>query len=173
MEENAEALRRGELDAAQMFQPYAERLLRTGDAHLWYAAASRGLTSYTSLNTRRSVVQSRPEELLAMTRAMAKTLDWLQTSTPEDVWRAVAAYFPRLDGALFAAAVARYQALGLWGADPTLPREGFDRLKQAMLSGGALGRDIPYEECVEPRFAEMVARGQGAAKSAPLPPSSP
>ena len=157
MEDNAQSLRRGELDAAQMFQPHCELLLRAGDAHLWYAAASRGLTSYTSLNTRRSVLQSRPEELLAMTRGMARTLTWLHSASPEDVWRVVADYFPQVDGTLFAAAIARYQALGLWSADPVLPREGFDRLKRSMLSGGAIGRDIPYDECVDDRLAAIVA----------------
>jgi NitT/TauT family transport system substrate-binding protein len=168
MEDNAAALRRGELDAAQMFQPHAELLLRAGDAHLWYAAASRGLTSYTSLNTRRSVLRSRPEELLAMTRAMAKTLNWLQSAGAEDVARAVADYFPQLDPALVAAAIARYQAFRLWGADPVLPREGFDRLKRAMLAGGAIRRDIPYEECVDDRLA-AIAAGEASRTSASMP----
>lgn len=153
MEQNAAALRRGEIDAAQLFQPHAELLLRAGDAHFWYAAASRGLTAYTSLNTRRSVLRARREELLAMTRAMGWTLRWAQQASAEEMRRAVAAYFPALDGELLAAAVARYQALGLWSADPLLPREGFDRLKRAMLSGGAIRRDIPYEECVDPTLA--------------------
>lgn len=161
MEQNAEALRRGELDAAQMFQPLAEGLLRDGEAHLWYAAAARGLTSYTSLNTRRSVLASRSDELLAMTRAMGRTLRWLQAASAEQVSRAVAEYFPDVDGALFAAAVARYQALELWSVGPLLPREGFERLKRAMLSGGAIRRDIPYEECVDDGLALRAAAGLG------------
>jgi ABC-type nitrate/sulfonate/bicarbonate transport system substrate-binding protein len=92
-----------------------------------------------------------------MTRAMAKTLNWLQAAGAEEVARAVADYFPQLDPGLVAAAVARYQALGLWGADPVLPREGFDRLKGAMLAGGAIRRDVPYEECVDDRLAAVVA----------------
>lgn len=153
MAQNATALRRGELDAAQMYQPDAEALLREGAAHVWLAAASRGLTAYTSLNTRRPVLESRGEELLAMTRAMARTLRWLHASGAEEASRVVADWFPELDATLLAAAIARYKALGLWSADPLLPREGFDRLKRAMLSGGALRRDVPFEECVDVRLA--------------------
>ena len=36
------------LDAVQVFQPYAEELLASGAGHLWYAAADRGLTAYTT-----------------------------------------------------------------------------------------------------------------------------
>ena len=157
MAQNAEALRSGQLDAAQMFQPYAERLLRDGGARLWYAAAERGLTSYTSLNTRRSVLEARTDELLAMTRAMGRTLRWLRQASADDAAGAVAGYFPELDDALIAAAISRYRALELWSEDPLLPREGFDRLKHAMLSGGAILRDIPYDECVDVGLASRVA----------------
>ena len=40
----------------QLFQPYAEDLLASGAGHLWYAAANRGLTAYTTLDTRRAVM---------------------------------------------------------------------------------------------------------------------
>ena len=54
MAENAAALRMGKLDAVQLFQPYAEELIASGAGHVWYAAASRGLTAYTTLVTRRA-----------------------------------------------------------------------------------------------------------------------
>src|SRR5271166_6237036 len=51
MANNAAALRAGSLDAVQLFQPYAEELIASGAGHLWYAAADRGLTAYTTLVT--------------------------------------------------------------------------------------------------------------------------
>src|SRR5215468_11175738 len=54
MGENVAALRRGELDVVQVFEPFAEELISSGDGHIWYAAASRGPTSYTSFYARRS-----------------------------------------------------------------------------------------------------------------------
>ena len=58
MMENAAALGTGRLDAAQLFQPYAEELIASGAGHVWYAAASRGLTAYTTLVTRRGAPMS-------------------------------------------------------------------------------------------------------------------
>ena len=161
MAANAAALREGAVDAIQVFQPYAEELIASGAGHLWYAAASRGLTAYTTLVTRREVLQRRPEELLGMTRAMLRTLRWIGATPGAEIARALADYFPAVPAEIFAAAVDRYKALGLWGTDPVLQREGFDRLKAAMISGGALSRDIPFETCVDNRLAEQAVAEAG------------
>ena len=39
MAENAAALRSGELDVVQIFQPFVEELVASGEGHIWYAAA--------------------------------------------------------------------------------------------------------------------------------------
>ena len=52
--------RAGTLDAIQVFQPYAEGLIASGAGHLWYAAATRGLTAYTTLVTRRDARPGAP-----------------------------------------------------------------------------------------------------------------
>ena len=97
-----------------------------------------------------------------MTRAMDRTLRWLSQSTAEEAVAAVAPYFPDLDRAVITASLARYQALELWSG-PLLPREGFDRLKHSMLSGGAIRRDIPYDECVDVSLASRAVAGRSPA----------
>ncbi len=156
MAENVAALRAGTVDAVQVFQPYAEDLLASGDGHLWYAAANRGLTAYTTLVTRRGVLERKRDELLRMVRAMARTLRWIGATPGVEIQRALASYFPDVPAGIFAAAIDRYRALGLYGPDPVTRREGFDRLAAAMRSGGVLHRDIPFEECVDNSLAEQV-----------------
>jgi NitT/TauT family transport system substrate-binding protein len=159
MAENAAALGAGTLDAVQLFQPYAEDLIASGAGHIWYAAADRGLTAYTTLVTRRSVLASRRGELLAMVRAMNRALRWIAATPGADVARALDAFFPDTPAAIFAAAIDRYRALRLYAPDPVLRREGFDRLAAAMRSGGALERDISFETCVDNSLAEEVVSG--------------
>jgi NitT/TauT family transport system substrate-binding protein len=156
MAANAAALRAGTLDAVQLFQPYAEELLASGAGHLWYAAANRGLTAYTTLVTRRSVLQRRRDELLAMVRAMQRTLTWIGATPGAEIQRVLASYFPDVPASIHAAAIDRYRGLELYGPDPVTRREGFDRLAAAMRSGGVLRRDIPFDECVDNRLAEQV-----------------
>ena len=59
MGENVAALRRGELDVVQLFEPFAEELVSAGDGRIWYAATTRGPTSYTSFYARRGMLAER------------------------------------------------------------------------------------------------------------------
>lgn len=156
MAENADALRAGALDAVQLFQPYAEELIASGAGHVWYAAADRGRTAYTTLVTRRPLLTTRHDELLRMTRAMARTLRWMATTPGHDIARAVAEFFPAVAPGIFAASIDRYRRLGLFATDPVLRREGFDRLQAAMLSGGALHHPIAFDACVDNSLAEQA-----------------
>ena len=154
MADNAAALRAGRLDAIQVFQPHAEELLQSGAGHLWYAAANRGLTAYTTLVTRRSVLVNRRDELAAMVRAMYRSLRWLDATPGVEVARALAAFFPDVPAPIYAAAIDRYRALTLYGSDPITRHEGVERLQAAMRSGGALDRAIPFEHIVDNSLAE-------------------
>jgi NitT/TauT family transport system substrate-binding protein len=156
MAENAASLRTGGLDAVQLFQPYAEELVASGAGYVWYAAADRGLTAYTTLVTRRALLASRRDELLRMTRAMARVLRWIAATPGDEIARAVAAFFPDVPHSIFAAAMDRYRELALYAPDPVLRREGFDRLQAAMRSGGALDRAMPFEVCVDNSLAEQA-----------------
>lgn len=154
MGENEAALAAGTLDAAQLFQPYAERLIRSGAGHVWYAAADRGLTAYTTLVTRRAVLKERAEEIGAMIRAFRQTLGWFAATPAIEIARVLGPYFPDLAPELYAQCIERYRGVRLWASDPVIRREGYDRLHAAMRSAGTLGRDIAFESCVDTRLAE-------------------
>ena len=65
-------------------------------------------------------------------------------------------YFPDVPTAIFAAAIERYRQLSLWGRDPVIRREGYDRLHAAMRAAGALGRDIAFDDCVDTSLARRA-----------------
>ena len=73
MAENLAALRAGELDAVQLFEPVLEEALASGGGHLWHAASSRGRTTYTAFVTTRDRLVRDAEPLLAMVRAIHRT----------------------------------------------------------------------------------------------------
>ena len=156
MHENAEALRSGEMDAVQLFEPYVEELLRAGDAHIWYAASTRGPTSYTTLYTSRAFADAHPDVLSGMADAVTDALTWLHANEPGTIAREVREYFPDLDPERLTGAIARYKQYGIWGRDALLPLEGYVRLKGALISGGFISRDIPFEACVDNSHAERA-----------------
>ena len=97
-----------------------------------------------------------------MVRAMGRTLRWIRSTPGAEIQRVLADYFPDVPPAICAAAIDRYRALDLYGADPITRREGFNRLAAAMRSGGALVRDIPFQECVDNSLAEQVVNEGGS-----------
>ena len=153
MAENAAALRTGALDAVQLFEPYVETLMSEGTGHIWYAAATRGLTAYTMLIARRAVLAARREEFAGMVRGMYRALRWIAVTPGPELAAAIAEFFPDVASPIVAASVDRYRALGLYAPDPVLRREAFDRLQEAMLSAGALQRAVPFEICVDNSLA--------------------
>jgi len=158
MAENEAALREGKVDAVQVFQPYAEWLVSTGAGYIWNAAADRGLTAYTTLVTRRGVLEGRADELARMIRGMDATLKWFAVTPSLEIVDVVQSFFPDVPRDLFAACIDRYRALDLWGRDPIVRREGYDRLHAAMRSSGILSRDIAFDDVVDTNLA-MQALG--------------
>ena len=79
----------------QEFQPFVEQAVEDGVGHIWYAAASRGLTAYTLYTTRQYMARD-PESLLRMTRAMHRTQQWIATHSAAELAASVAAFFPDL-----------------------------------------------------------------------------
>jgi NitT/TauT family transport system substrate-binding protein len=158
MAENVAALRRGELDVVQLFQPFAEEVVGAGDGHIWYAAATRGPTSYTSFYARRGTLAANRDELLKLVRGLYRTQKWVHASPPEALAEAVQSFFPAVPAPLLRAAIARYAELGIWGRNPILPRGGYDRLRAGLLSAGFVKHAAPFEQAVDNSLAEEVVR---------------
>lgn len=158
MAENAAALRAGAVDVIQVFQPHARALTDEGTGHVWYAAAGRGPTSYTTFNTTRGFIGREPDTVLRITRAMYRTLKWIAARNGRDLADAIAGYFPDLPAARLAACCEDYRARGLWNRTPLLQRQGLEWLRDAMLASGAIRTRFAYEDCVDMRFAEQVVR---------------
>ena len=158
MADNAAALRRGGLDVVQLFQPFAEELIAAGDGHVWYAAATRGATSYTSLYTRRGVLAERRDELKKMVRGLYRTQKWVHANPPEALADVVQPFFPSVQPPLLRAAVARYRELGIWGRNPILPRAGYERLRAGLVSAGFVQYAAPFEQAVDNSLAEAIVR---------------
>jgi NitT/TauT family transport system substrate-binding protein len=156
MEENVSALRRSQVDVIQIFEPFVEELTAEGSGHIWYAAAMRGHTSYTSFYARRSILGQKRAALLAMTRAVYKAQQWVLRSAPEEIASLIAPYFENVPQVRLGGAVTRYKRLGVWGADPYLPESGYNRLEAGLVSGGLIKRGLPFAQGVDNSLAEQA-----------------
>jgi NitT/TauT family transport system substrate-binding protein len=158
MGDNVAAMLRGELDVVQVFEPFAAELEAQGHGYVWYAGADRGPTSYTTLYMRRALAAERRDDILRMVRAIYRVQKWLRQASGGEIAAAIGQYFPDVPAPILRASCARYKALSVWGADPRLPREGYDRLLRSLVSGGFVNPGTPFNIAVDNSFAEAVIR---------------
>jgi NitT/TauT family transport system substrate-binding protein len=158
MSENVAALRRGEIEMIQLFEPFVEEVLEDASGHIWYAAADRGPTSYTTFYTTRQLLTRRKTEAMGLVRAIYRTQKWIATASAERIAREIRSYFPDEPETRLAAAINRYKYVGIWGKNPRLPRIGYERLKKSIISGGFVRLGTPYEQAVDNSFAEAIIK---------------
>src|SRR5258708_37976881 len=101
MRENVAGLTTGDIDVAQLFEPFVEVAVRAG-AHVWLPASARGRTSYTVFATTRQRLDGEPEPFRKVVRAIFKTQQWVQGQTPEVLADTIPPYFPALDRSVLA-----------------------------------------------------------------------
>jgi len=153
MADNLEALRQGELDVVQMFEPYVSMATGSGAAEILYAANARGPTVYTTYLASRDSIRRNRAAFDAMVRATRRTLAWVAEHSGAELAEAVAAYYPHVDRELLASSLQRYHDAGLWARTPDVSRQGFVRLADSLKSGGYISRLHTYEDCVDQSFA--------------------
>ena len=160
MAESVAALADGSIDVAQLFEPFVEQAVASG-GEIWYRGSSRGLTSYTVFATTRDRLAADPEPFRRMVGAIHRTQRWVAAEPSRALAAAVAEYFPHIDRSVLTRALARYKEQGVWGTDPVLPEEGFERLRRALLGNGYISREVPFAECVDNRLAEEAFKAGG------------
>lgn len=148
MAENAEAVLAGDLDFAQLFEPFACRVEDGGGA-VWHAQAGRGPTAYTAFYATKAILAGKREAMRGMVRAMAEALEWMRSAPPGAIAAAIAPRFADVPSSHRVRAMDRYQRLGIWPETPRFPRDALDRLAQAMISAGVMTRMPPFEACVD------------------------
>jgi NitT/TauT family transport system substrate-binding protein len=134
MSDNLEALRKGDLDVAQLFEPYVSMALASGAGRILYASSTRGPTVYTTfLATRGSIARNR-RAFAAMVRAVRRMQAWLQEHSADELGAVVAPFFPGLAEDLLVSSLRRYHDAELWATRPEVSREGFARLAAILFS---------------------------------------
>ncbi len=148
MAENIAALRRGELDVVQVFEPYVSIALQERFGEVLYAASTRGPTVYTTLIATRDALARNRGGFAAMTRAIGHMQAWLAEHGAEELAAATAPFYPDIPGDLLARALARYRGAGVLGAH-----------------AGGFPPGL-REACRQPRVRADLSRGRRSTRTA-------
>jgi NitT/TauT family transport system substrate-binding protein len=153
MTDNYAALRAGQLDVMQAFEPFASQAEIDRAGEILYAASSRGPTVYTAFIATRSKVAAQHDAFVAVTRALAKMQQWLYAHSGKELAEVTASFFSDVPQELLVRSLQRYLDAGLWARDPAMSKQGFERLGSSFLSGGSLKRSPVFENCVDVSLA--------------------
>jgi NitT/TauT family transport system substrate-binding protein len=149
MPDNYAALRGGQLDVMQAFEPFASQAEMDRAGEILYAASSRGPTVYTAFITTRSKVAAHHDAFIAITHALGKMQRWLYARSGKELAEVVASFFPNVPRELLVRSLQRYLDADLWARDPAMSKQGFECLGSSFLSGGSLKRAPVFENCVD------------------------
>jgi len=149
MARNVQAYRRGAVDVVQLLEPHADRLVRTGEGHIWHRFTDRGDIGYTTFYATRRITRARRDDCARLVAGMARAQAALFRATPASIADAIAGFVPDVPRESLARIVAAYREHGLWSRSLDLPAAPYLRLKAALVSGGLITRDPAYERVVD------------------------
>jgi len=149
MAENLKRLASAEVDVVQVFEPYATQAELDGTGHIWHRFAERGNVGYTSFYTTRRFLTDQRVTCQALLRGIHLALSAVYAEPAEEIVASVAEFFPNLPAPVLSRAIAGYRDSHLWARSPALPVSAFVTLKAALLTGGLIRRDIPYDRIVD------------------------
>lgn len=156
-EEMLGRFRNGDADYLQVPNPFAVQLVREGSGHIAATLGNEsGLVCYSSFAVTPSYLADNPDTVQRFVTGYARAQRWVADSPAEAVADRIAPVFPEYDREVLAQGVQRYKDAGVWATDPTITRHGFDRMRDALISGGLVRQPHPFESIVRPEFAERA-----------------
>jgi NitT/TauT family transport system substrate-binding protein len=159
-----EAFRAGHGDYLMHALHTAAPLVAAGHGHLVQDLATpTGPIPWSAYAALPETIAARRAELEAFTRAIGRALRWIAGRPAAEIAARVIRHFPSFTPPVLADTIGRYQALGIWPRDPLLPRADYERFRAILLATGWISRPVPYEDQVDPTFAEQAIAALGLA----------
>lgn len=147
----------GEGDYTTLFEPTASLMEKEGKAYVVASVgAESGYIPYTAYSAKKSYIEKNPDIIEKFTRAIYKSMLWVESHSDEEVAKSLQPHFPDADLDILVNVVNRYKSIGAWAPDLIMTEEGLDRLQDIMTEAGELDKRVPYEDIVNTEFAKKV-----------------
>lgn len=155
----AAAFSEGQGEFSTEFEPHATSLEKAGKG---YVVASLGEASgyvpYTAFSAKGSYLKNNPETIQKFVNALQKGMDYVQSHTPEEIAKAIAAQFEETDIDTITTIVKRYHEQDTWKSDLIFEKESFELLQDILDSAGELTKRAPYQDLVNTEFAKKAVK---------------
>ena len=127
--------------------PYPEQLEHEGSARVVASVGEViGPVAFSSLAAKREWLET-PEAVRFM-RAYRAARAWANTASPQEIAAAERPFFPDVEPAALARAIAAYQTLGTWGGDVRIPPALYETALDVFSHSKLITKRYPYEKVV-------------------------
>ncbi len=149
MAENVIALANNEVDVIQVMEPHSSTALAHEHAHLWHQFSTRGNLGFTTYYTTRHFADNNRELCVRLSRATMAGIEWMYAVDATEVAATIADRFEDIPDTVLVDGIRRYQSARVWATEPELEVHEFVKLKGALLSGGLIASDVPFDRVVD------------------------
>ncbi len=142
---------------AQAFEPMVVQAVAENRGYrVASVGALAGAMPYTAFMAPASYIERNPATIQAFTNAVYKGLIWTDTHSPGEIAALIAPDFKDIPLATVETVIAEYKKVKIWPSDPLLRPEGMNRMMGLMVDGGILKQRFPYDQIVNPSFAQKA-----------------
>lgn len=141
----------GQGDYVTLFEPLATKVEKEGYGYIVSSLGELGGTvPYTAYNARSSYIEKNPKTIEKFDRAIQKGLDYVNSSTPEEIAETILEFFPDTSLNDMVSAVKRYKNNNTWPTTTTFTEESFNHLQEIIVSAGQLDKNktVNYKDLV-------------------------
>ena len=136
-------------DFVSLFEPNALQLEQQG---FGYVVASLGelggVVPYTTYNTKKSFIESKPEVIEGFNKAIQKGLDYVHNNDAKNIAEVIIDYFPDTSLSDLETIISRYKSIDSWFETTYINEEDFNHVQDIMESANQLDQRAPYDKLI-------------------------
>jgi NitT/TauT family transport system substrate-binding protein len=142
---------------AQAFEPMVARAVAEKKGfRVASVGALMGPMPYTAYMAPASYIEKNPQIIQSFTNAVYKGLIWTETHSAEDIAKLIAPDFAGVPPEVMLAVITEYKKVKVFASDPLITPKGMDQMVSLMVDGGVMKAKVPYEQMVNPTFAQKA-----------------
>ena len=136
-------------DFVTLFEPTALEVEQQGFGYVVSSVGELGgVVPYTSYSARKSYINENKDVIKKFTTAIQKGLDFVHTSSDEEVAKSILSFFPDTSLNDLTEAIKRYRDIEAWPTTTEFTKESFDHLQDIMIASNELKTKVDYNDLI-------------------------
>ncbi len=144
-------------DFCTMFEPAASNMQKAGSGYIVASVGQQaGDMPFTAFMATQSYIAEHREQVDKFVRAIIKAMDFVNTSSAEDIAKVLAPSFDGTDLTTLANSIQAYKDIGAYSTTPVMAKEDFELLQDVIIDAGVMTKRADFDKLVNNSIAEAL-----------------